>query len=252
SNTKGTTEASTPPSSGRPTRSKRVRNSTRHCTDGRVIRTTSKVWMRWSPARLPMERLSTSSKTPTRSNPPRATRGRLRRAGNISFSLSRITPEQRREAEDSAYRQASASRIANTDDVRPRIPGYEQADPLTRDKEFHQAASDLNKRVIARLYAEPPNGEPVVILAGGAGSGKTSASGINETAKDSAIAPVLGGKGAIERHVAGPRANGREAVFLYVFTAFEKAFPRVIDRYLAPSEARLVPLSVIVDGHLGA
>jgi hypothetical protein len=135
------------------------------------------------------------------------------------------------------------------------IPGYKEADPLTRDAEFHKIASSINHQMIDRLLAQEPNGKRVVILAGGAGSGKTTASGIGRGAipMDFAIDTVMGWDGAMIDLQARVTKSGRNASFIYVYTPFEKALPRVIDRYSDKnSDSRLVPLAAIVDGHIGA
>ena len=59
-----------------------------------------------------------------------------------------ITAEQQAQVTEAYYQKALSSRVANTDDVRSLIPGYNEADPLTRDADYHKAASAINDAII--------------------------------------------------------------------------------------------------------
>ena len=63
----------------------------------------------------------------------------------------------------------------------------------------------------------------------------------------------MGWKGAMTDLSTRIKQSGREPGFIYVYTPFGKAVPRVIDRFLdKKSDPRLVPLAALVDGHIDA
>jgi hypothetical protein len=70
---------------------------------------------------------------------------------------------------------------------------------------------------------------------------------------DFAIDTVMGWAGAMEQLQTRIENSGRSAGFVYVYTLFENAFPRVVERFLEKgADSRLVPLPMVVDGHIGA
>ena len=163
-----------------------------------------------------------------------------------------VIGEQLRETFDKAYKQAKESGVVNTDDVRPLVPGYAEADILIRDSAYHSRASKLSMKVLAKMWNEDPTGEPVIVLAGGGGSGKTTASGVEFMESEFVIDTTMGGDWGVKEYQAEAATYGRAVQFIYVFTQFEKAFPRIIDRFLESVDSRLVPLDVAVRDHIGA
>ncbi|GAA5497247.1 hypothetical protein Rhal01_03440 [Rubritalea halochordaticola] len=153
---------------------------------------------------------------------------------------------------DKAYKQAKESGVVNTDDVRPLVPGYAEADILIRDSAYHSRASKLSMKVLAKMWNEDPTGEPVIVLAGGGGSGKTTASGVEFMESEFVIDTTMGGDWGVKEYQAEAATYGRAVQFIYVFTQFVKAFPRIIDRFLESVDSRLVPLDVAVRDHIGA
>jgi hypothetical protein len=146
--------------------------------------------------------------------------------------------------------------LANTDEVRSLIPGYNEADPLTRDAEYHRQASALNDRVIARLLERDPVTRSAILLAGGAGSGKSSILKRLEIPRDLVIDTTLSWEDSARQIAADIEASGRTPIVLYVHRPFAKAFEDgVIDRYLEgkkEGKPRLVPLRVAAEAHVGA
>jgi hypothetical protein len=146
--------------------------------------------------------------------------------------------------------------MANTDEVRSLIPGYNEADPLTRDSEYHRQASALNDRVIARLLEREPVTRSAVLLAGGAGSGKSAVLKRLDVPRDLAIDTTLSWEDSARQIAADIEASGRTPIVLYVHRPFAKAFEDgVIGRYLKGKKngvPRLVPLQVAAAAHVGA
>ncbi|QJE99136.1 zeta toxin family protein [Luteolibacter luteus] len=146
--------------------------------------------------------------------------------------------------------------IANTDDIRPLLDGYEKADPLTRDSEFHRQASALNDLVIQRLLARDPMTRVAIVLAGGGGSGKSSVLKRLNIPRDLVIDTTLSWEDYARKTIADIEASGRRAIVLYVHRPFARSFEHgVIGRYLKGKRAgnpRLVPLRVAAEAHVGA
>ncbi|RYD39643.1 MAG: hypothetical protein EOP85_15600, partial [Verrucomicrobiaceae bacterium] len=152
-----------------------------------------------------------------------------------SFSLGpavpRLSDQQSKQVEDLAFENAKRSRIVNTDDIRPLIPGYEDANPHIRDVTYHKTASDITMRVLRKMAAEPPVTGKVLILAGGGGSGKSSVSRHFSQDVDFTFDTTLSNKAAAEALISGIRASGRKPSVLYVHRNFATSFEHIIRRY---------------------
>lgn len=174
--------------------------------------------------------------------------------GNNAFQWT--SEEERQKFEDLAFEQAKQSRIVNTDDIRPLLPGYEQADPLIRDAQYHPASRDITTRVVERMRAEPVGTGKVLILAGGRGSGKsTGLSMLPLNSLDFILDTTLSHLPSAKKLIAAIQASGREAEIVYVHRPFQKAFEGIVDRYLLgkkKGEGRIVPLDVAMNAHIGA
>ena len=179
-------------------------------------------------------------------------------AGDMEDAGKRASPfEPDEELVNRAVEDAVArGNLANTDEVRSLIPGYNEADPLTRDSVFHKQASALNDRVIKRLLERDPVTRSAILLAGGAGSGKSSILEGIDIPSDVVIDTTLSWEDSARRIAADIEASGRTPIVLYVHRPFATAFEDgVIDRYLKGKEKgvpRLVPLKVAAAAHVGA
>ena len=146
--------------------------------------------------------------------------------------------------------------IANTDDVRPLLDGYKEADPLTRDSQFHRQASALNDLVIQRLLARKPVTRVAIVLAGGGGSGKSSVLKRLGLQWDAVIDTTLSWEESARQLISDIEASGRTLFVPYVHRPFANSFEEgVIRRYLKGKEEgnpRLVPLRVAAEAHVGA
>jgi hypothetical protein len=176
-------------------------------------------------------------------------------AGGGEKRASAFEPDE--ELVNRAVEEAVArGNMANTDEVRSLIPSYNEADPLTRDAEYHRQASALNDRVIKRLLEREPVTRSAILLAGGAGSGKSSILKRLGIERDVVIDTTLSWEDSARQIVAEIEASGRTPVVLYVHRPFAKAFEDgVIDRYLEGKKQgapRLVPLRVAAEAHVGA
>jgi hypothetical protein len=184
-------------------------------------------------------------------------------SGDPSFSLSAVpggfqfaSEDERRQVENAAFAAAKHSGVVNTDDVRPLIPGYADADPLTRDARFHDAASSITTRIIDRMLAEPSNTGRVLILAGGGGSGKSTIAGGFPDNVDITFDFTLSDPAFARELLQKIHSSGREANIGYVHRRFPASFENIVRRYLREKArtgmGRIVPLPVAVRAHVGA
>jgi hypothetical protein len=175
-------------------------------------------------------------------------------AGGGEKSASAFEPDE--ELVNRAVEEAVArGNMASTDDVRPLLPGYGDADPLTRETAFHKQAGTLNGEVIKRLLARKPVNHVAILLAGGPGSGKTSVLGEFNLPSDLVVDTMLAREKRARLLIDQIQASGRVAIIGYVHRPFAAAFEGNIDRYLKGKESgehRLVPLRAAADAHIGA
>jgi Zeta toxin len=170
--------------------------------------------------------------------------------------LPQLTAEQEKQVEDLAFANAKKSREVNTDHVRPVIPGYDQADPHTREALFHPIASAINSKVLKRMLAEPPEKGRVLVLAGGGGSGKSTVLGDLKSKFDFTFDTTLSYPGSAQRQLEKIEQSGRKMTVVYVHRVFPKAFDTILQRYYDSREktgaGRIVPLKAAIEAHLGA
>ncbi|RYD49225.1 MAG: hypothetical protein EOP85_02030, partial [Verrucomicrobiaceae bacterium] len=162
------------------------------------------------------------------------------------------------QVEDLAFDHAKRTRIVNTDDFRPLIPGYNEADPLTRDTAFHPTASAITTRVLERMLAEPPVTGKVLVLAGGGGSGKSTALRVFSPEADLIFDTTFSYPEYVDELRRKIHTSGRKIEVLYVHRRFPLAFKNIVRRYIdarenhAGDSPRIVPLSVAASAHIGA
>jgi len=172
-------------------------------------------------------------------------------SGNWKFSPSEI-----QQIDESAFEQAKRTRTVNTDDARAHVPGYDKANPLTRDNEVHGLASAINTRILDRMIAEPVTVGRVIILAGGGGSGKSTTSSKFAPKADFTIDTTFSSPASAAALIAKIRGSGREVEVLYVHRRFPLALDNIINRYLTEKHrtgaGRIVPVDVAIDAHIGA
>lgn len=143
-------------------------------------------------------------------------------------------------------------RVLDTDIARELSPEYKQ--DRTRSAEVHEAASDFIQREYERRIATAEPGGEVVFMAGGGGSGKSSA--------ESLLAPVLEGAHTVydgtlssydkaERNIQMALDAGQLVNVAYVYREPEEAFRNgVLTR--AMRKGRTVPIDALVKGHAGS
>ena len=163
------------------------------------------------------------------------------------------------EAAIRAYGEAYGNKIS-TDLARELWPEYRDS-PEYRTRfadAVYQPSRRLAELVYERLLKEVPaegKSNRVVFMAGGAGSGKTTAVGLlGEEDLPGTAQVVVNGSLAdrqfAERAIQKALKAGKEVSILYVHRPAEKAVPLVIDRAL--KEGRPVSLDRIAELHYGA
>lgn len=151
-----------------------------------------------------------------------------------------------------AYRQANTRngvlRI-DVDEIRKLSPDY-QADPNAHSVAVHEPASAFSKYVLARALQLQPEGD-VVFLAGGGGSGKSTAvRELPDLTKDAAILvdSTLANPTSAAKRVDQVLASGRKVRIDYIYADPESAWRRVEQR--RKDSKRRVPLDEFTTAHL--
>jgi len=144
-------------------------------------------------------------------------------------------------------------RRLDVDLVRELAPDY-VAD-RSRASEVHEYASALTKELFARALAKPPSPDrsPVVaFLAGGGGSGKSTAGGpiIEELNPDLIVDGTLSNLTRAHRDIEASLASNRDVNVIYVYRSPEKSVEGAIER--AISEGRPVPVDALAEAHANA
>lgn len=155
-------------------------------------------------------------------------------------------------AEYNGLKGTKGGRVLDTDIARELSPDY-RAD-RSRSLEVHEAASDFTQRNFETRMAKPGEGEIVAFMAGGGGSGKSSAETLLAPILDRA-ATVLDGTlssyDKAERNVQMALDSGRKVAILYVYRDPVDALKYgVLTR--AMSGGRTVPIDALVKGHAGS
>lgn len=166
--------------------------------------------------------------------------------------------DQLKQAEETVFEKirTSPNRTVSADDVRPYLPGYAEADPLTRDGEYTNAAGKISRNLLDRLFAQPSKTGIVSVLAGGPGSGKTSSAASFIPKSDFTYDTTLSNPSTASKLRKQSDASGREMVVTYIHRRFPLAMQTIIDRYLDAKgngePARIVPLDFAVRSHIEA
>ena len=155
-------------------------------------------------------------------------------------------------AEYNSLKGTKGGRVLDTDIARELSPDY-RAD-RSRSLEVHEAASDFTQRNFETRMAKLGEGEIVAFMAGGGGSGKSSAETLLAPILDRA-ATVLDGTlssyDKAERNVQMALDSGRKVAILYVYRDPVDALKYgVLTR--AMSGGRTVPIDALVKGHAGS
>jgi len=137
--------------------------------------------------------------------------------------------------------------------VRELAPDY--AADRSRASEVHEYASALSKELFARALARPvaPGRAPVVaFLAGGGGSGKSTAGGptIDATNPDIIVDGTLSNVDRAHREIQASLASDRDVRILYVYRSPEKSVEGAINR--AIFKGRPVPVDALAEAHANA
>ncbi|RYD77535.1 MAG: hypothetical protein EOP84_15400, partial [Verrucomicrobiaceae bacterium] len=143
-----------------------------------------------------------------------------------------LTDDQLKETEDRAYEHIQQSRVLDVDAVLPHIPGYNEAHPLTRDRAYRRTARDITRKLLDRLLAEPKKTGKVIIVSGGAGSGKSDVASKLTTDTDLLIETALSAPEQIYALRDQIASSGRDISILHIHRDFSSSFEDAIYRYL--------------------
>jgi predicted ABC-type ATPase len=145
-------------------------------------------------------------------------------------------------------------RLLNVDIARFLLPEYntkEGAQKYTRAT--HEPASSWIKAQFNQRLLEAPKG-PVMMLAGGGGSGKsTVAQGILADvvrAAEVIVDGVMSDFGRTSRRIDDVIASGRRVIYAYIYVPYAIAAERVARRF--ERTGRDIPETVLVEDHIGA
>ena len=154
--------------------------------------------------------------------------------------------------EYSALKGTDGGRILDTDIARELSPEY-RAD-RSRAAEIHEAASAFIQKLFETRMAAPHNGEAVVMMAGGGGSGKSSAKDILGAEYDSAGTVLDGTLSSLDkarRNIQRVLDSGRTVSVMYVYREPVEALRNgVLTR--AMRGGRTAPIDALVKAHAGA
>ncbi|MEX3628264.1 MAG: zeta toxin family protein [Burkholderia sp.] len=170
-----------------------------------------------------------------------------RRVEDLEAEYARLADDKGRNVTDSAH-------LIDTDLVRELSPGYR--DNRLRSSDIHEAASALTKEMYARALARPVGEggrDPVVqFLAGGGGSGKSTAKDtlLGASNVDVRMDGTFSSLARARADVEAALASGRDVQIIYVFRSPEKAIQGAIQR--AANEGRPVPVEALASAHEGA
>lgn len=161
--------------------------------------------------------------------------------------------EQAKDAYE-ALPDTEAGRVVNADDVRELSADYRE-DRTRWSTAVHEPASAFVKAYFKDRLANPDlEGDFVLFMAGGAGSGKTTA--LNSIAADlraqahTIFDAVLGSYDSTIKRIAQVREAGKDVELLFVFRPVDLAMRGVV--YRAEQSGRVVPVEVVGSGHYGA
>ena len=154
--------------------------------------------------------------------------------------------------EYSQLKDTKGGRVLDTDIARELSAEYKQ--DRTRSAEVHEAASDFIQREYERRIAKAEPGGEVVFMAGGGGSGKSSAETLLAPILDSAHTVydgTLSTYDKAERNIQMALDAGQLVNIAYVYREPEDAFRNgVLTR--AMKKGRTVPIDALVKGHAGS
>jgi len=157
------------------------------------------------------------------------------------------------EADYAKLEGTDSGRLIDTDLVRELSPDY--AADRSRAGEVHEYASALTKELFARALARPPSPDraPVVaFLAGGGGSGKSTAGKpvIDAINPDIIVDGTLANQNRAQKEIEASLASGRDVNVVYVYRSPEKSVEGAIDRAIA--KGRPVPVDALAEAHANA
>ena len=154
--------------------------------------------------------------------------------------------------EYNALRGTDGGRILDTDIARELSPEY-KAD-RSRAAEIHEAASAFIQKLFDIRMAAPHNGEAVVMMAGGGGSGKSSAKdilGAEYASAGTVLDGTLSSLDKARRNIQRVLDSGRAVSVMYVYREPVEALRNgVLKR--AMRGGRTVPIDALVKAHAGA
>lgn len=154
--------------------------------------------------------------------------------------------------EYSQLKDTKGGRVLDTDIARELSPEYR--DNRNRSAEVHEAASDFIQRSFEQRMATQGTGDIVAFMAGGGGSGKSSAETLLAPVLDRASTVLDGTLSSYDkarRNVQMALDSGRQVRIAYVYREPEEALRNgVLTR--AMRGGRTVPIDALVKGHAGS
>ncbi|HEV8474598.1 MAG TPA: hypothetical protein VGR82_17605 [Methylomirabilota bacterium] len=156
------------------------------------------------------------------------------------------------EAAYAAIADTQGGKILNVDDVRELSEDYVTDRGAWGDATHDPASAFIDRLWEERLTAQPTG--PVLLFAGGGGSGKsTIQKGVMRPEVDAADVVrdgVHGRYASTKQRIEDALGTGRDLQLVYVHLPFHEAVPRVADR--AQKTGRTVPLERVAEDHVGA